>query len=484
MLFNSINFAIFLPIVFFCYWFIFNKNVSVQNSLLLGASYFFYGCWDWRFVSLLLFSTVLDYYSGIKIYEASTKRIKKNWLWLSICVNVGLLAFFKYYNFFIESFVDFLLLFGINSNPWLLNIILPVGISFYTFHGLSYIIDIYKERIKPEKNLIIYGVFVSFFPLLIAGPIERATHLLPQIKKKRVFDYANATEGLKQMLWGFFKKMVIADNCGFIVDSIFSNYNSLSGSTLFLGGMLFHIQVYCDFSGFSDIAVGVARLFGIELMQNFRFPLFANSLVDIWRRWHISLSSWLKDYLYIPLGGGRGTLLSKIRNIFIVFAVSGFWHGAKWTFIIWGLINAFFLVIELIIKQTLYPNDSNKTIENTLIPSFKLLIQMGVTFLAVAMTRFFYRSDTLTQALSMYKTIFSKSFFSLPSITNTRGSVLVMLMFFFFLIEWLGKDNKYAIATIFKNNSQTLRWLFYSFIISMITLYGIGDGIRFIYFNF
>ena len=486
MLFNSVSFAIFLPIVFFCYWFIFNRNVKTQNLLLLLSSYFFYGCWDWRFISLLIFSTALDFYSGIKIYEASTKKRKKSWLWLSVCVNVGLLGFFKYYNFFVDSFSDFLSLFGVSNNPWILNIILPIGISFYTFHGLSYVIDIYKEKIKPEENFVAYGVFVSFFPLLVAGPIERATHLLPQVKKNRVFNYSNAIDGLKQILWGLFKKMVIADNCGVIVDNVFTNYNSVSGSTLFLAGILFHIQIYCDFSGYTDIALGVARLFGIELLQNFRFPFFAKSFEDYWRRWHISLSSWFKDYLYIPMGGGRKGVISKIRNIFIVFAVSGFWHGAKWTFVIWGLLNATFLVFELLFNQLKSSVEPVKSYfpTNKLIITLEEAARIVFIFLVLAFAFLFYRSDTLEQAVSILRTIFSKSSFSLPYIAATRRGGLVILLSFFFLVEWIGKSNKYAIETILERYSRTVRWLFYAFIVCLIDLYSIGDSVRFIYFKF
>jgi alginate O-acetyltransferase complex protein AlgI len=366
---------------------------------------------------------------------------------------------------------------------WMLNIILPIGISFYTFHGLSYIIDIYYNRIEPERNFVTYGLFVSFFPLLVAGPIERATHLLPQIKQNRIFSYSHATDGLKQMLWGFFKKLVIADNCGVLVESIFKNYESLPGSTLFFGGMLFHFQVYCDFSGYSDIAIGIARLFGIELLQNFRFPFFATSIADNWRRWHISLSSWLRDYVYIPLGGGRNGLTAKIRNILIVFAISGFWHGPKWTFIIWGLLNALFLIIEILIKES--KGSAIPDIKkNTLIPDYRAVVRMGLVFLAVAFTRFFYRSDSLAQSISMYKTIFSTSFFSIPHGSGLSNWVFVALIIFFTITEWIGKDNKYALEKMFANYSRPLRWSFYSFILFLTILYGIGDGIKFIYFQF
>ncbi len=317
MLFNSLSFAIFLPVVFILYWFITNRNLKLQNGLLLAASYFFYASWDYRFLFLLIFSTLLDYYTGIKMYEAKNRQLKRFWFWLSICINLGFLGVFKYYNFFAESFADFISPLGIQANFVTLHVILPVGISFYTFHGLSYVIDIYNGKIKPERNLVDYSVFVSFFPLLVAGPIERATHLLPQIKKERAFDYGKATDGLRQILWGLFKKIVIADNCAVFANLIFDHSDAHSGSTLFLGAIFFAFQIYCDFSGYSDIAIGTARLFGIDLLRNFSFPYFSRDIAEFWRRWHISLSTWFRDYLYIPLGGSKGGLWMKIRNTFI-----------------------------------------------------------------------------------------------------------------------------------------------------------------------
>ena len=305
MLFNSISFAIFLPIVFALYWMI--KTKRNQNILLMLASYYFYACWDWRFLFLLAFSTFLDYYTGLKIENSEKKSSKKFWFWLSISVNLGFLGFFKYYNFFAESFAEFVGGFGFHTSPWVLQIILPVGISFYTFHGLSYVIDIYKERIKAERSWIDYTLFVSFFPLLVAGPIERATHLLPQIKKNRTFNYDNAVDGLRQILWGLFKKMVVADNCAYYANMIFNDYHQYTGTTLVFGAILFAFQIYGDFSGYSDIALGTARLFGFDLLRNFAYPYFSRDIAEFWRRWHISLSSWFRDYLYIPLGGREGS---------------------------------------------------------------------------------------------------------------------------------------------------------------------------------
>jgi len=306
MLFNSLSFAIFLPIVFLCYWFATKGNFKLQNILLLVSSYFFYACWDYRFLFLLIFSTLLDYSTGIKMHGAKNQSMKKFWLALSVCINLGFLGIFKYYNFFASSFADGLSLLGISSSFVTLQVILPVGISFYTFHGLSYVLDIYNNKIEPERNFVDYSVFVSFFPLLVAGPIERATHLLPQIIKKREFDYTKAVDGMRQILWGLFKKIVIADNCAVYANTIFNNSAAYSGSTLVAGALFFSFQIYCDFSGYSDIAIGTARLFGIDLLRNFAFPYFSRDIAEFWRRWHISLSSWFRDYLYIPLGGSKG----------------------------------------------------------------------------------------------------------------------------------------------------------------------------------
>jgi D-alanyl-lipoteichoic acid acyltransferase DltB (MBOAT superfamily) len=302
MLFNSIAYALFLPCVFFLYWFV-AKSRRQQNVLLLLTSYFFYGAWDWRFLFLLAFSTFLDYYTGLKIHQSGSKNGRRTWLLISVLVNLGFLGFFKYYNFFIASFGSMLGTVGLSANFTTLSLILPVGISFYTFHGLSYVFDIYNKKIEPTTNFVDYSLFVSFFPLLVAGPIERATHLLPQIKSERTFAYSKAVDGLRQILWGLFKKIVIADSCAVYANEIFTSSANYSGATLVLGAFFFAFQIYGDFSGYSDIALGSARLFGIELLRNFAFPYFSRDIAEFWRRWHISLSSWFRDYLYIPLGG-------------------------------------------------------------------------------------------------------------------------------------------------------------------------------------
>ena len=482
MLFNSIDFAIFLPIVFILYWFATKGNLRLQNILLLVSSYFFYACWDWRFLFLLIFSTLLDYFTGIKIHEAKNQRKKIFWLWLSVGVNLGFLGVFKYYNFFAASFADGLSLLGFKVNFWTLQVILPVGISFYTFHGLSYIIDLYKNKIKPERNFIDYSVFVSFFPLLVAGPIERATHLLPQILKKREFDYSKAVDGLRQILWGLFKKIVIADNCAQYANTIFNNSSDYSGSTLVLGALFFTFQIYCDFSGYSDIALGTARLFGIDLLRNFAFPYFSRDIAEFWRRWHISLSSWFKDYLYIPLGGSKGGVWMSVRNTFIIFLVSGFWHGANWTFIAWGLLNALYFL------PLLLTSNNRKNLETVAqgryLPSLKELSLMLLTFSLTVFAWIFFRAENIAHALSYISEIFSSSLFTFPRFKGmTAAMVTIIHICLFITIEWFGRENQYAIAKLGLRWSRPIRNAFYYSIIFLIFWYA-GKEQQFIYFQF
>ena len=482
MLFNSIDFAIFLPIVFILYWFVTNKSITFQNILLLAASYFFYACWDWRFLFLLVFSTLLDYYTGIKMSEARNLNSKKFWFWLSISVNLGFLGVFKYYNFFAESFAEAIANFGLHINLWTLKVILPVGISFYTFHGLSYVIDIYKDRIKAERNFIDYSVFVSFFPLLVAGPIERATHLLPQIQKKRTFDYANAVNGLKQILWGLFKKIVIADQCAQYANIIFNNSGDYSGSTLLLGALFFTFQIYGDFSGYSDIAIGTAKLFGIDLLRNFAFPYFSRDIAEFWRRWHISLSTWFRDYLYIPLGGSKGGTWMKIRNTFIIFLVSGFWHGANWTFIIWGLLNALYIMPSIIFNT--HRDNLDIVAKGKYFPSVKETIQIGITFGLTVFAWIFFRAKDLHHAVDYIKNIFTKALFKAPDLLGIGLSKkLFVIIFLFLLIEWLGREEQFAISKINSRIPRAVRWGFYYVIVFSI-FYFAGSEQQFIYFQF
>ncbi|MBV1922393.1 MAG: MBOAT family protein, partial [Flavobacteriaceae bacterium] len=440
MLFNSIEFVIFLPIVFILYWFVFNKNIKIQNIVLLIASYVFYGWWDWRFLSLIVFSSFVDYFVGLGMNNTENSFKRKTYLWISICVNLGFLGFFKYYNFFAESFSDAFTLFGSSIDASRLNIILPVGISFYTFQTLSYSIDVYKRKLEPTKDGIAFFAFVSFFPQLVAGPIERATNLLPQFYSKRKFDYSNAIDGLRQILWGLFKKIVIADSCATYANLIFNNSAEYSGSTLFLGAIFFTFQIYGDFSGYSDIAIGTSRLFGFNLMKNFSFPYFSRDIAEFWRRWHISLSTWFRDYLYIPLGGSKGGTWMKVRNTFIIFIVSGFWHGANWTFIVWGALNAIYFLPLLLLNK----NRRNLEVvaKNRFLPglkdSFSILTTFGLTILAWI----FFRAENLAHAWQILKEIFSRSFFSLPTEKPITTIILIIL---FVIFEWIGREGEYAI---------------------------------------
>jgi len=480
MLFNSLQFLIFLPIVFFLYWYVTNKNLKVQNVLLLLSSYFFYACWDWRFLFLLIFSTLLDYYTGIKMGEAKNQRIKKIWFWLSITINLGFLGIFKYYNFFAASFATSIAQLGFEVNPWTLKVLLPVGISFYTFHGLSYVIDIYKNKIIPEKDFVTYSLFVSFFPLLVAGPIERATHLLPQIQKKRTFDYSKAVDGLRQILWGLFKKIVIADQCAAYANMVFNHPGDYSGSTHVLGAIFFTFQIYCDFSGYSDIALGTARLFGIELLRNFAFPYFSRDIAEFWRRWHISLSTWFKDYLYIPLGGSKGGTLMKVRNTFIIFLVSGFWHGANWTFIVWGLLNALYIMPSILLNT----NRTNLEIvaKGKLFPGLADAASILLAFALTVLAWIFFRAASLGDAISYIQEIWSPSLFSLPEMSG-KTIILLLLITVFMFIEWIGREQQYAIAGLGIKWPKMLKWPAYYTMISVI-IYFSGSEEQFIYFQF
>ncbi len=481
MLFNSIDFAIFLPIVFLLYWFVVHKNLKLQNFLIVLSSYVFYGWWDWRFLSLILFSTIVDYSVGLGLEKQENPTKRKLLLLTSILVNLGFLGFFKYYNFFLENLVESFSFLGHPINPQGLNIILPVGISFYTFQTLSYSIDVYKKKLEPTKNFMAFMAFVSFFPQLVAGPIERATHLLPQFYKKRTFEYDKAVDGLRQILWGLFKKIVIADNSAQIANEIFNNSADYSGSTLVLGALFFTFQIYGDFSGYSDIAIGTSRLFGFDLMQNFNFPYFSRDIAEFWRRWHISLSTWFRDYLYIPLGGSRGRTWMKVRNIFIIFIVSGFWHGANWTFIIWGALNAiYFLPLLLLNKNRV---NTNTVAEGKYLPSVKEFFQMGVTFSLTVFAWIFFRAENIGHAFSYISGIFSSSLFSIPQSTEMGVKRMIIITIIFIVIEWLGRNEQFAIAKLGFKWERPYRYAFYYVIVLSIFLFA-GQQQQFIYFQF
>ena len=482
MLFSSLEFAIFLPIVFILYWFATNRNLNLQNSLIVIASYIFYGWWDWRFLSLIIFSTIIDFTVGVRLKKEENLFKRKLLLWISIIFNLGTLGLFKYYNFFLDSLYDFnpglRVVMGFNT----LDIILPVGISFYTFQTLSYTIDVYKRRLEPTKDFVAFSAFVSFFPQLVAGPIERATHLLPQFYKKRTFDYSKAVDGMRQILWGLFKKIVIADNCAEYANQIFNNSADMSGSTLVLGALFFTFQIYGDFSGYSDIAIGTSRLFGFDLMQNFNFPYFSRDISEFWRRWHISLSTWFRDYLYIPLGGSRGGTWMKIRNTFIIFVVSGFWHGANWTFIVWGALNALYFLPLLLTKKN--RNNLGTVAQGKLIPGIKEFSFMLLTFGLIVFSWIFFRAENVHHAFSYIRGIFSPSLFAPLSIgPTTVVSQRILLIIIFMIIEWVGRHYKFGIAGIDYIKQRPLRWIFYVAIITSIILFQ-GSQQNFIYFQF
>jgi len=477
MFFNSLHFTIFLPIVFIMYWFVGHKSKINQNYILILASYYFYSCWDWRFLFLLVFSTLLDYVSAMKIEKSKTQSERKMWLWLCISINLGFLGIFKYYNFFASSFAEMMHSFGFSVSPILLKLILPVGISFYTFHGLSYIIDIYYKRIKSEKNFVDYSLFVSYFPLLVAGPIERATHLLPQIKVRRKFEFEKATEGIYQIVWGLVKKVVIADSCAIYANEIFDHYQTANSLSLILGAIYFAFQIYGDFSGYSDIALGTSKLFGIDLLRNFNYPYFSRDIAEFWRKWHISLSSWFRDYLYIPLGGSKGNKWFQVRNTFIIFLVSGFWHGANWTYIAWGFINALYFLPLLLL------NRNRKNVDDfTLKPDFesvKTIFNILVTFAITCLAWIFFRAKTITDAIHYIKRTFQDLHFSTQYLKIERYShELIYLVLIFVIIEW---NNRHKIEPI----SGKFSWLKMSLCLAAILALGVFSDIKeFIYFQF
>jgi alginate O-acetyltransferase complex protein AlgI len=483
MIFNSIEFFIFLFTVYILYWFVFKKHLKAQNILLLAASYVFYGWWDWRFLSLIMLSTVVDYYVAQRIYENEEKVKRKQWLWVSVIFNVGLLGFFKYYNFFVDSWIDMFSMFGYQmKSTWTLKVILPVGISFYTFQTMSYSFDVYYKKLKPTTDFLSFAAFVSFFPQLVAGPIERASNLLSQILNKRTFSYEQSVSGIKLILWGLFKKVVIADALAPIVDDIFTNYSTYPASTLILGVTMFSFQVYGDFSGYSDIAIGTAKLFGVELMSNFKFPQFSRNVAEYWQRWHVSLSTWFRHYVYIPLGGSRGSKLKSVRNICIIFLVSGFWHGANWTFIFWGGFHALaFIPVFLMGRNAIYKD--SVVAENTMFPTLIEVGQVLLTFSIVTFSRIFFRSESITDAFAYINRIFTD--LSYGTYNNPMGYRMIdyyILIILFVIYEYLIRKDE---RSPFKFKSKLVRFVIYTIIIlSMLLFYDSSIDRSFIYFQF
>lgn len=478
MLFNSIEFAVFLPVVFFGYWLLTARRTGLQNFFLLAASYVFYGWWDWRFLSLILLSSMVDFLVGLALASAAQRWKRRLLLGISLGVNLGLLGFFKYFNFFAENFAAAFTLFGQHMDPARLYVILPVGISFYTFQTLSYSIDVYRGRMEASKDIVSFFAFVAFFPQLVAGPIERASNLLPQFHRPRIFTYHRAVDGSRQILWGLFKKIVIADNAAVYADTIFNGYADMPGSTLLLGAMFFALQIYGDFSGYSDIAIGTARLFGFDLMRNFAFPYFSRDIAEFWRRWHISLSTWFRDYVYIPLGGSRGGRWMQIRNVLVIFLVSGFWHGANWTFLVWGALNAAYF-LPLLLRE------SNRTHTDTVaagrrFPAPREALQIAGTFLLTCLAWIFFRAPSVGDAIAYTGGILSPSLFTFPAMSFGYFPLIALL---FIVTEWVQREKQHGLQLDGFRLPASLRWGMYYGIVLLIMFYG-GEQQSFIYFQF
>lgn len=503
MLFNSFEFLLFLPIVFLLYWFVFGQYrpkclaclpAWSQNAFIVLVSYVFYGWWDWRFLLLIAFTSFCSWVSGLLIekyrttpsaVEGASKLLVVSDLSKFISVsnivfNLAILGVFKYFNFFVDSFVSLFAEFGIALQTTSLNIILPVGISFYTFQALSYSIDVYRQKIEPTRNVVDFFAFVSFFPQLVAGPIERATNLLPQFQKTRAFSYEQAVDGCRQMLWGFFKKIVIADNCAVYVNQVWESYGTQSGSTLLLAAVLFAFQIYGDFSGYSDIAIGCSKLFGITLKRNFNVPYFSRDIAEFWRRWHISLTTWFRDYIYIPLGGSRVNKAKVVRNTFIIFLVSGLWHGANWTFVVWGAYHAvFFLPLILLGKNRKY---TDVVAAGKILPNIREFFQILFTFLLVVIGWIIFRAENIAQAWEFVCGIFNKSLLSVPQVERLLKILIpafgIAVMLFF---EWKNRSHPHGMSVL--PRPVWLRWVIY-YCLAAATILTIESGQEFIYFQF
>ena len=548
MLFNSFEYLLFLPIVFLIYWFVFDYALSkckhqllLQNLFIVVVSYIFYGWWDWRFLILIAITTILSFLSGIGIERAPTQRGKKAVMIANIIVNLGILGVYKYYDFFAREFAELL---GIEADFILLHLILPVGISFYTFQALSYSIDVYRKQIQPTHDVVAFTAFLSFFPQLVAGPIERATNLLPQFYKKRTFDYATAADGMRQILWGLFKKIVVADNCAVYVDQVFGDISGQSGSTLLLAAVLFTFQIYGDFSGYSDIAIGTAKLFGIKLMRNFHVPYFSRDIAEFWRRWHISLTTWFRDYVYIPLGGSRPALPVRlevkgerlkfkgeddeckveslkfkgeengeadtpastpytlhptpkiinrytkaiaVRNTFIIFLLSGFWHGANWTFVLWGAYHALLFVPLLVMNKNRRYRDTVATItfpdgttKTKWFPSLKEAGQMLLTFALAVVGWIIFRSVSVADIGLYMQNMFDNSLFAPPMvIVGVKRTLLSIAILLF--VEWINRTKQHGLQLT--NCNKGLQLLVYYALTLYIMEFG-ANAQSFIYFQF
>ncbi len=495
MLFNSLEFLIFWPSVLLIYWFLVNRNLYLQNFFIVAVSYLFYGWWSWKPLMLIALTSTLSYGSGVTINYLRNYVKKEKYSRLvntvNIALNLGILGLFKYYNFFADSFASAMASVGIETGWVTLNLVLPVGVSFYTFQALSYSIDVYTKKIEPTKDIVAFFAFVSFFPQLVAGPIERATSLLPQFERPRKFEYSKVVDGCRQILWGFFKKIVIADSCAIIANNAFDNYENLHGSALWIGALFFTFQIYGDFSGYSDIAIGASRLFGINLNRNFSYPYFSRDIAEFWRRWHISLSSWFRDYVYIPLGGSRGGKMKALRNTFIIFALSGLWHGANWTFVIWGLYHALLFVPLMLLNQN--RRNTGVVAEGRMLPTFKELLQMGLTFMLVIIGWVIFRAESIHEAMEYIARMFSRSLFNAPNglgLAEYMWSGTYLCIVFLFTIEWLQRNKQHGLQIdsstkiFFLPNIVTMRYIIYLILLFIISLHMWGQSAEFIYFQF
>ncbi|MGK0187478.1 MAG: alginate O-acetyltransferase complex protein AlgI [Verrucomicrobiales bacterium] len=477
MLFQSLEYALFLPAVFFCYWSLARHSLAAQNLFLIGASYMFYAWWDWRFVSLIVLSSLVDFVAGLFLGKTKQGALRNVFLLASLATNLGILGVFKYFDFFAASLVNAFASIGIHLNAGSLSLVLPVGISFYTFQTLSYTIDVYRGRVAPCGDPVSFFAYVSFFPQLVAGPIERADSFLPQFQRKRTFRFFDARDGLRQILWGLFKKVVVADNCAVVVDEIFDKYTDLPGSILVLGAIFFAFQIYADFSGYSDIAIGTAKLFGFRLRRNFAYPYFSRDIGEFWRRWHISLSTWFRDYVYVPLGGNRRGSLMTVRNVMIVFMVSGLWHGANWTFVVWGALNGLLLLPRVMTASS--RKFSNSSYGARQYPRFREFLKIAGTFLLTCLVWIFFRSESVIEATDYLGRIFSPSILVLPTRREfyETGAIIVALA----AIEWFSREKLHPLEELpFK---QHFRWIIY-LILSLAVIINAENRDAFIYFQF
>lgn len=471
MSFNSLEYLIFLPIVFLLYWFVF-KQIKIQNLLIVFASYIFYGWWDWRFLILIAFTSLCSYLTGVQIGKQRDSGGGKFFTALNIIINLLILGVFKYYNFFAESLQQLLSTLGVNADFVTLKIILPVGISFYTFQALSYTIDVYRGKIAATHDAVSFFAYICFFPQLVAGPIERATNLLPQIQNKRSFNYGQAVDGVQQIVWGLFKKMVVADNCAVFVNSIWSDYTNQNSWALISCAIFFSFQIYGDFSGYSDIAIGSAKLFGIRLMRNFKLPYFSLSIPDFWKRWHISLNTWFVDYLYIPLGGSRCSKAKWFRNTMIIFLVSGLWHGANWTFILWGIYHALLFLPFMLLSKTKI-DSSLETL------TLKKLVGIILTFSLVVIGWVIFRAPSITEAYNFIMSIFSNGDIASNNISVFDYRYIVILL----VVEWFTRTHEQPLQVVKSIRFPIIRYSIY-IIVVLFVLFFAAPSQGFIYFQF